>query len=108
MSALLIRHLKPFSCTSSMTVSIFWYETKVYSGGVQKLTEPPFGKEKSRMRRKEPLSSLGTRPKGKQIKLSNGGSLKGPLILPFRISLLMFCTTTSGFFLALLWLFGNF
>jgi hypothetical protein len=39
MSALLIRHLKPFSCTSSMTVSIFWYETKVYSGGVQKLTE---------------------------------------------------------------------
>jgi hypothetical protein len=42
------------------------------------------------------------------LKLSNGGCLKDPLILPFRISLLMFCTTTSGFFLALLWLFGNF
>lgn len=46
-------------------------------------------------------SFLGTRPKGEQIKLSNGGCLKGPLMLPFRMSLLTSGTTTSWFLIRL-------
>ena len=99
---MLIKLLQPYSCTRLIIVSIFWYDTAVNSGGVQELTESPFGYERSWIRWKEPLSFFGTRPKGEQIKLWNG-----PLILPFWISLLIFWVTTSGLPVSLLWFWGN-